>query len=485
MDFARFVLDHLANRTDAHGVYRRGSASTSKDALTAELLDAHFRGEAIVGLHVRGKDGTSRFGVWDFDNHGHDGPTAERNATESRALWDRLREMGAEPLLEDSDGQGGWHVWVILDAPVPTADLAEWTRTLAPAGVEHFPRHGDDAPYGHWVRLPGRHPKRDHRSTIHLPDGPVDCEDWPWGDFPLCPASLVPAAAERDSGTAEGLENVGAYDDGIGAGDRNNRLASMAGSMRARGMGEAAIFAGLQVENSARCVPPLTEHEVRAIARSISRYAPAEQGEAVVLPVSEDREEILAALNRELSRDNRPVTVLRILRRDETYTIEAETRRKSVPAVDWLLRFDRFQAVVADLTGVRLNDRLRKRWAILGQLLLDIIEESDAETKAEETRAWLAAVERARKYVDLDDPEEADKFDVQRGGVLCRRGPDRYVLIYPLVRWLYQSGTARIDAREMSRRLGELGFVRTRVGVRGARPTMWRSPNGVAKWQDG
>jgi hypothetical protein len=48
--------------------------------------------------------------------------------------------------------------------------------------------------------------------------------------------------------------------------------------MRRRGMGEDAIVAALLIENRDRCEPPLPEEEVREIARSIGRYAPAESG---------------------------------------------------------------------------------------------------------------------------------------------------------------------------------------------------------------
>ncbi len=53
---------------------------------------------------------------------------------------------------------------------------------------------------------------------------------------------------------------------------RNNTLTSLAGSMRRKGMGEAAIEAALQAENIDKCDPPLDEAEVSAIAASIMRY---------------------------------------------------------------------------------------------------------------------------------------------------------------------------------------------------------------------
>jgi hypothetical protein len=56
---------------------------------------------------------------------------------------------------------------------------------------------------------------------------------------------------------------------------RNSTLTSQAGTMRRRGMPEGAIFAALQIVNAEQCVPPLPEGEVRAIAHSVGRYAPA------------------------------------------------------------------------------------------------------------------------------------------------------------------------------------------------------------------
>jgi len=53
------------------------------------------------------------------------------------------------------------------------------------------------------------------------------------------------------------------------------RHSPLAGTMRRRAMSVAAIEAALLAENAAHCTPPLPESEVRAIADSVSRYAPA------------------------------------------------------------------------------------------------------------------------------------------------------------------------------------------------------------------
>lgn len=60
----------------------------------------------------------------------------------------------------------------------------------------------------------------------------------------------------------------------IAEGGRNNALLSLAGSWRKRDMSVEALAAALHIENKARCDPPLPDHEVEAIARSVSRYPP-------------------------------------------------------------------------------------------------------------------------------------------------------------------------------------------------------------------
>ena len=61
----------------------------------------------------------------------------------------------------------------------------------------------------------------------------------------------------------------------IPEGQRNKALASVGGSMRRRGMGEAEILAALRVTNEQRCQPPLDNEEVEKIAASVAGYEPA------------------------------------------------------------------------------------------------------------------------------------------------------------------------------------------------------------------
>jgi len=62
----------------------------------------------------------------------------------------------------------------------------------------------------------------------------------------------------------------------IAEGHRNDMLMRIAGSLRHWGASQGTIAATLLNENSERCVPPLSDAEVRKIAESVVRYAPAE-----------------------------------------------------------------------------------------------------------------------------------------------------------------------------------------------------------------
>lgn len=67
-------------------------------------------------------------------------------------------------------------------------------------------------------------------------------------------------------------------------GERNDALASLAGTMRRRGMAPASILSALLEENKSRCLPPLSESEVATIAASVGRYTPDKDSTPGKLP---------------------------------------------------------------------------------------------------------------------------------------------------------------------------------------------------------
>ncbi|MDR3792996.1 MAG: bifunctional DNA primase/polymerase [Terracidiphilus sp.] len=99
--------------------------------------------------------------------------------------------------------------------------------------------------------------------------------EWLAPEQPLAdlPPWLLAKLAEAKSATVAKTQPTQA--EAIAEGGRNAALASLAGSMRRRGMSSEAINAALMKENDARCKPPLPAIEVREIARSVARYEPA------------------------------------------------------------------------------------------------------------------------------------------------------------------------------------------------------------------
>ena len=81
------------------------------------------------------------------------------------------------------------------------------------------------------------------------------------------------ATVEVPAVFADPLKGFGPEAAGAVPGNRNVNLTSLAGSMRRRGMGEAAIAAGLTAHN-AELAAPLPAAEIQTIARSVAQYVP-------------------------------------------------------------------------------------------------------------------------------------------------------------------------------------------------------------------
>ncbi len=84
----------------------------------------------LIGLHTTSPENTCRWLVIDIDHHGESDPDAEyRNEDAAIAIRDKLENQGVISLLMSSNGRGGFHLWVIFDAPIDTAtvyQLGQW-----------------------------------------------------------------------------------------------------------------------------------------------------------------------------------------------------------------------------------------------------------------------------------------------------------------------------------------------------------------------
>jgi hypothetical protein len=228
-DLADWTWHALVNRTDAWGGYRPleevgreytrtngtkgrlGDQKTVRGCLTRAILIRHFQAQdrsAIIGLHTADRDNLSKGGGLDIDYHRPSSTRPEVNLHAALWWYGELVRRGFHPLLTESNGRGGFHLRVLLRAAIPADRLYYFlqglTRDHRQLGFERPPEQFPKQPdvrqcrkgLGNWLRLPGRHPKREFWSRVW------DGERWLAGhaaiDYLLAlgdDAGLIPAAA--------------------------------------------------------------------------------------------------------------------------------------------------------------------------------------------------------------------------------------------------------------------------------------------------
>lgn len=183
----------FVTRLDAWGGYTPDGVMTCPpkeqrgvDFLDLYKLERHCSASAvehrgrIIGTHTATQGPNSRCKTIDDDIDAHD-PSASPELNEAYAIhqFNKLSGMGFRPLLLDSDGMGGFHVRTLLSKSIPLADAynaGRWlSRDAADFGLpnlEVFPKQsklggpGESKPYGGWLRLPGKHHKRNVWSKV-------------------------------------------------------------------------------------------------------------------------------------------------------------------------------------------------------------------------------------------------------------------------------------------------------------------------------
>jgi hypothetical protein len=158
--------------------------------------------------------------------------------------------------VEDLTGAGGRHLWYQHAGGAVPNSVGSEGQGLAP-GI-------DVRGAGGYVIAPPSLHASGRRYEWEVSSHPDDLP------LALLPPWVVTRLAERQA-SPNGHPPGG---DKIPMGQRNATLASYAGTMRRVGMMPESILAALLVENT-RCELPLSEGEVRKIATSVGRYAPA------------------------------------------------------------------------------------------------------------------------------------------------------------------------------------------------------------------
>lgn len=255
MEYAKTRVHHddagWANRTDCYGGYysRDGKTSqtTRKKTLDVETLQRHFAAKSandLVGLHTTDPtDDTCRWFCVDIDAY-DDGADADANDRSAAGLWYILVDLAFNPVLFQSNGAGGFHLFVFFSKPVRARDLCRfgrWLLTDAKLSAEFFPKQESvNGRYGNWVRLPGRHHTREHYSRAWSGEHWLDAEGTvklilaTEGDDPgvvtdpryqLAPPHRDPLTVESsDDRLPLASETVELINDGAPVGERNGRL---------------------------------------------------------------------------------------------------------------------------------------------------------------------------------------------------------------------------------------------------------------------
>lgn len=186
----------LVNRLDVWGGYGKNGPLTlpavkdrGRVRLDDHVLRDHFAGRRSIGLHAISENNTCKWIAFDVDAHSSAADPDENWRIVERVV-DQLVKLDVMPIIEDSNGRGGYHVWVLWSEPIP-AELAyrfaKWIKGRAGAPeIESFPKQpniGPERKYGNWLRIFGRHHRRDHWSRIY----DQDSETW------LCGGGAVAA----------------------------------------------------------------------------------------------------------------------------------------------------------------------------------------------------------------------------------------------------------------------------------------------------
>ena len=167
---------------------------------------------------------------------------------------------------------------------VPPDDLLNAPLTRTPRGGRHF-----------WFRQNGTSFRNTSGDLAHyvdtradggyvlVPPSVVDGKPYTWAVEIETPENLppLPAWACKPSRTKTPLAQS---EEKIPEGKRNATLYRYACAFRSFGLNSDEIFSALEPLNQFRCVPPISDEEIKTIAASAGRHNPDEAKKSLVLP---------------------------------------------------------------------------------------------------------------------------------------------------------------------------------------------------------
>lgn len=166
---ADWQIRRMVNRTD-QATYWTDIGWLASAGDVADRLRINCQRLAPTVCYTHNADGLCKWVCLDWDNHDSDPDVAQRNINMATGIVNTLTAIGIICFLEDSDGQGGLHLWVLFD-PAASIDSAyrfvRWLRSdYLDVDLECFPKQRKAELWGNGVRLPGHHHKREHVSRF-------------------------------------------------------------------------------------------------------------------------------------------------------------------------------------------------------------------------------------------------------------------------------------------------------------------------------
>lgn len=121
--------------------YRSYTNLTKKDILM-HLRGKSYNASDVIGVYPLLTDGTSRFLVFDFDNH--DKGAEKKDFANEDDTWieevEAMRKIcvlnGIDPLVERSRSGRGAHIWIFFDKPISTVLVRKFGTALLDKGAE-------------------------------------------------------------------------------------------------------------------------------------------------------------------------------------------------------------------------------------------------------------------------------------------------------------------------------------------------------------
>ncbi len=176
VELSAWAKERLFSRTDTYAYWqpKANSWKRSFDEVRHGQLLCHFRGELTLGSYSIDPTDNSVVALG-LDIDAHDDMPADPVANLQFALDSskNLQQLGFQPLLEDSNGTGGFHLLTLFDGRVDAEKVfafGNWLVRNCPENVhvEVFPKQASvpEEKFGNQLRLPGKHHKRQHWSRV-------------------------------------------------------------------------------------------------------------------------------------------------------------------------------------------------------------------------------------------------------------------------------------------------------------------------------